>query len=177
LSVFEIILLVLTIFVGSTIVWSTLIVGISPMPSTKNARKAMIELSEKTGPGTIYELGSGWGNILIPLAKQYPERQIIGYELSILPWLTTRLLIKVMGLNNVHVYRKNFLNENLTAASVIMCYLVPEVMSKVEKKLNVEGGKIQYLISNNFALPSYDPIATIELNDLYRSPIYLYKIK
>ena len=98
------------------------------MPSSAVARKAMLALSCETGNGPIYELGSGWGNVLIALAKQFPNRQIVGYEISFLPWLISKLLIKILGLKNVHVYRKNFLNADLSEASVIVCYLFLEVM-------------------------------------------------
>ncbi|MFT7110294.1 MAG: hypothetical protein ACI843_001962 [Psychrobacter glaciei] len=174
---FEIILLVFTMIIGFSIVWSTLFLGISPMPSSSKARKAMLKLSENTGIGPVFELGSGWGNLLIPLAKKYPYRRIVGYELSILPWLTTVVAIKLLDLKNVEVYRKNFLTEDLTDASVILCYLFPAGMLNIENKLKIEPGKLQYLISNNFALPSHQPLQTIQLNDVYKSPVYFYNVK
>ncbi|MFT5117946.1 MAG: hypothetical protein ACI9NY_001479 [Kiritimatiellia bacterium] len=181
LSVFEIALLAFTMFTVLSIVWSTLISGISPMPSSKKARQAMLQLLCETGnragveAGPIFELGSGWGNLLIPLAKKYPQRKIIGYELSIMPWLTTVIVKHLFGLKNVQVYRKNFLHSDLTGASIILCYLFPKGMQKIESKISAQGGQLDYLISNNFSLPAHEPIKTIQLNDLYQSPIYLYQ--
>jgi len=189
LSVFEIIFLTITLVMGFSIVWSTLTLGISPMPSSKKARQAMLELSvvtsletgiestSQTQRGAIFELGSGWGSLLIPLAKMYPHRKIVGYELSILPWFTTVILIKVLGLKNVKVHHQNFLKADLSGASVAFCYLYPGGMKALEDKLKLEHGALEYLISNNFSLPSSKPIKTILLNDLYQSPIYLYKFK
>jgi predicted RNA methylase len=147
------------------------------MPSSKKARQAMLKLicETRTKTGPIFELGSGWGSLLIPLAKQYPQRKIIGYELSIMPWLTTVILKNLLGLNNIHVYRKNFLHSDLTSASVILCYLFPKGMKELDRKIKWQGGQLEYLISNNFALPSHQPIKTIQLNDLYQSPVYLYQ--
>jgi len=162
---------------GGSIVWYTLILGISPMPSTQKAQKAMLKLSGGTGTGPIFELGSGWGNILIPLAKQYPHRQIIGYELSFMPWLVTLIITKLLGLNNTKLLRKNFLQADLSSASVIVCYLFPGGMNTIEHKLKKECGNLEYLISNNFSLPSHNPVKTIQLDDLYQSPIYLYQFK
>jgi len=185
LSVFEIIFLTITLVIGFSIVWSTLTLGISPMPSSKKARQAMLELSNEIvidtsverERGAIFELGSGWGSLLIPLAKMYPQRKIVGYELSILPWFTSHLLIKLLGLKNVKVHRQNFLKADLSGASVIFCYLYPGGMKALEDKLKLEHGALEYLISNNFSLPSHKPIKTTLLNDLYQSPIYLYKFK
>ena len=139
MSTFELVVLCLTITIGLSIIWSTLVCGITPMPSSRKAREAMLELSENTGQGPIYELGSGWGNLLIPLAKKYPHRKVIGYELSLLPWLTTLVLSKTLGLNNITVYRKNFLKEDLSGASVIFCYLFSDVMEKLERKIDEEN--------------------------------------
>jgi predicted RNA methylase len=160
---------------GASIVWYTLILGISPMPSSKKARQAMIQLSCDTGTGPIFELGSGWGNLLIPLALEYPERKLVGYELSFLPWLTTRALKKLHGLDNIQIHRKNFLHADLSSASVICCYLVPSVMLQVENKCKAKNGKLEFLISNTFALPLHQAVTTLTLNDFYRSPVYLYK--
>jgi 16S rRNA A1518/A1519 N6-dimethyltransferase RsmA/KsgA/DIM1 with predicted DNA glycosylase/AP lyase activity len=156
------------------------------MPSSKKARQAMLQLvSEigtrtdtrtKTKAGPIFELGSGWGSLLIPLAKKYPQRTIIGYELSIMPWLTTVILKNLLGLKNIQVHRKNFLHSDLTSGSVILCYLFPKGMEELESKIKLQRGQLEYLISNNFALPSHQPIKTIQLNDLYQSPVYLYQL-
>ena len=130
-----------------------------------------------TDDGAIFELGSGWGNLLIPLAKKYPLREIVGYELSPVPWLTCVIIKKILALKNLQVHRKNFLTEDLSRASVILCYLFPGGMEVLESKLNTGDGKLEYLISNNFALPSYKPSKTIQINDFYKSPVYLYEFK
>ena len=179
LSFFEVALLALTVFTLISIVWSTLVSGISPMPSSQKARRAMLQLVSETGieagTGPIFELGSGWGNLLMPLAKKYPQRKVIGYELSIVPWLTTLLLKKLLGLKNIEVYRKNFLQADLTSTSIILCYLYPKGMQDLGSKIKSQRGQLKYLISNNLALPSHQPIKTIQLDDLYQSPVYLYK--
>ena len=165
-------------FTVVSIVWSTLISGISPMPSSKKAQLAMLQLIDETGTetGPIFELGSGWGNLLIPLAKKYAQRNIIGYELSIVPLLTTMILKKLLGLKNIQVYRKNFLHADLSSASVILCYLYPKGMIDLDRKISTPSSRLYYLISNNFSLPSHQPIKKIELNDLYKSPVYLYRL-
>ena len=193
MSVLEITLFVIIILIGLSIglsiVWSTLTLGISPMPSSKQARQVMLMLLDETlitasaatpkkkEAGPIYELGSGWGGLLISLAEKYPQRNIIAYELSIMPWLTTIIRLKVLGLKNVTVHRQNFLNADLTDAAVILCYLFPRGMNALEAKikLSAENTRLEYLISNNFSLLSHQAIKTIQLNDLYKSPVYLYQ--
>ncbi len=146
------------------------------MPSSAKAYNAMMKLTEETGNGTIVDLGSGWGNFVIPMAKKYPQRQVVGYELSLLPWLFSRVVKKALGLKNLTLHRQDFYQANLTEASVLVCYLFPKAMEKIKDKLLNEQQRIDFLISNNFALPSSKPDKVIKLDDFYRSPVYLYKM-
>ena len=146
------------------------------MPSSTKAHLAMMALISETGTATIIDLGSGWGNFVIRIANSYPQRQIVGYELSFLPWLTSKCLKKLLGLQNLTLHRKNFYLADLSKASVLICYLFPEAMEKISYKLQIEKTDVNYLISNNFALPTWQAYKTIRLNDFYKSPVYLYKI-
>ena len=136
----------------------------------------MVKHIEETGSGTIIDLGSGWGNFVIPIAKRYPQRQIVGYEISLLPYFTSTLIKHILGLKNLTLYRQNFLKANLSTASVLVCYLFPETMDKIKNKLLLEKPGVEFLISNNFALPSHQFDKVIQLNDFYKSPVYLYKL-
>lgn len=145
------------------------------MPSSKKAYQAIITLIDNTGTGAIIDLGSGWGNLVIRIAKSNPQRQVIGYELSLLPWLTSIAVKKILGLKNLSLYRQNFYHVKLPNASVLVCYLYPEAMEKINHKLHLEQPNINFIISNNFALPSQQADKIVTLNDFYKSPIYLYK--
>jgi len=176
LPVFESVLIAAVFFVGASIIFSTLKIGISPMPSSKKAYQAIIALADETGSGPIYDLGSGWGSLVIRLAREYPDRQIVGYELSLFPWLITKIVKRILGLSNLVVHREDFLKADLSGASVITCYLFPVAMAEIERKLKREKGKLGFVISNNFALPSYQASRVVQLNDFYQSPVYLYHI-
>jgi hypothetical protein len=57
-----------------------------------------------------------------------------------------------------------------------MCYLYPAVMEGIKEKLSQEGADALFLISHNFALNSQSALKVIQLNDFYRSPVYLYQL-
>lgn len=193
---FILIVLIVTI----SIIYSSLRFGISPMPSSRKAYNAVFQLIDAitndstfglkpdlapnasfppsfdfTDSGPIIDLGSGWGNLVLRIAKRYPNKEVIGYEMSILPWLTSVLLKKAFGLNNLTLHRQDFYNVKFPAKSVLVCYLFPEAMAKISTKLRGQS-EVSFLISNNFALPDFQPCKTIQLNDFYKSPIYLYKL-
>jgi hypothetical protein len=133
-------------------------------------------LAGETGTGPLIDLGSGWGSFVIRAAKRNPHRQIIGYELSILPWLTSAILKKLLKLKNLTLHRQNFFKAQLPSESVLICYLYPEAMSKIQNQLMLKQPNIRFIISNNFALPSSKPYKLIKLDDFYKSPVYLYKM-
>ena len=173
--VLELIVIGVALVVAVSIVWYTLKLGISPMPSAESARAEILQLIDLAEDGPIIDLGSGWGNLLIPLARQYPERSIVGYELSPVPWLFSVFLKRVLGLKNLHVLRRDFLHEDLSHAAVLICYLHPEGMQGIASKLHTDHHCAGCLISHNFALPSFEPEKVIKANDLFRSPIYVYR--
>jgi len=159
---------------GLSIAWFTLHTGISPMPSSTKARRAILKASEQAGEGSIIDLGSGWGTLLFALARKYPERPVIGYELSWLPWIFSIISKTIFGLHNVKILRQSFLTADLTAASLLVCYLFPKGMLDLQQKLCHGQHPDTLLISSTFALPDREPTQTIRLKDLYNTPIYIY---
>ncbi len=157
-----------------SIVWSTLRLGISPMPSSAKARHVMLVEGERAREGTIVDLGSGWGTLAMAFARQYPNRQVVGYELSFFPWFISIVLKHILVLDNLVFYRRNFLQTDLNGAAIILCYLHPEGMTAMKDKLSkaVMGGAV--VISNTFALPDFPAAKVVRLDDFYLTPIYVY---
>lgn len=157
-----------------SIVWSTVTTGIPPMISTNKARDAMLA-AIPAGKGAIVDLGSGWGTLVIGAAKRQPNRQVIGYELSYFPWLVSVVCKRLFKLHNLKIYRQDFRAADLNNAAVVCCYLMPKGMQALAEKLSTEQPKNLYVVSNTFGLPGQQAVETWRLNDLYRSPIYLYQ--
>ncbi len=182
--VVEFTLIVLAVLAAISIVITSAITGISPMPSSKKAREVVFRLVETIGDSasamTIVDLGSGWGSLVIRLAKAYPDRQVVGYELSPIPWLVSLCIARCLGLNNLVLKRRDYLEVDFPVDSILICYLYPEGMKAIGDKLLSMSTDSEtanrYLISNNFALSSHTPQETIQLDDFYLSPIYLYRL-
>ena len=175
--VLEIALLAAILLVGTSIVWSTCRVGISPMPSSGKARDAIFKMMDDAPAGSVYDLGSGWGGLVIPLAKKYPDREIVGYEVSFVPWLVSVCFKTLFRLDNLEVRRKNFLQADLSGADVLVCYLHTDGMRELAQKLAAERDSGGVLISNNFALPTCRPETAMQINDFYKSPVYRYRLQ
>ncbi|HEV8053089.1 MAG TPA: SAM-dependent methyltransferase [Parachlamydiaceae bacterium] len=173
----KIILLILPLIaiLLSLVAW-TIINGISPMPTSAKAKSCMLSLLPPEFHGKIYELGSGWGTLLFPIARRYPDSQIIGFETSHIPFWFSSLCLKVTKCSNVKLYRKDFFSVDLSDASLVVCYLYPGAMKKLKSKFESELQPGTYVISNTFAVPGWIPEKKMDAGDLYHNNIYLYRI-
>ena len=172
--IFEIVLIACILVAGMLIVLTSMKTGISPSPSSRKTVRAMMAAMEDSGTGPIVDLGSGWGTLVIAFAGKYPQRQVIGYELSLVPWLFSSIRKSVSRLNNLTLYRKDFRNADLSYASVLTCYLFPGGMVSLKEKLERDKITEVLIVSSTFALPSSEPTRVILVKDMYRTPIYLY---
>ena len=173
--IIETILIACLLVAGISIVLATMKTGISPSPSSGRTVRAIVAAVEKTGAGPMVDLGSGWGTLVTALAKRYPDRQVIGYELSFVPWLFSSIRKSLSGLDNLTFYRRDFLNADLPDASVLTCYLFPGGMVSLEEKLERDNIRDVLIVSSTFALPSSEPVKVIRVKDMYSTPVYLYR--
>ena len=166
----SILLVMLSILVG------VLRTGISPMPSSRQAVRQVLTFLASPRSGAIYELGAAWGSLAIPLAKAYPNRRIIAYELSTIPWLFLWLRVRLFRINNIEVVRRDFFRDDLGKAAVIVCYLYPGSMVRLSTKLQEELTPGTVVVSNTFALPGWTPEQTSQLRDMYKTKIYRFVV-
>jgi hypothetical protein len=158
----------------SIVLWS-MKNGISPMPTTNKTKEALYSLLPYLDEGIVYELGSGWGSLLISLAKFYPNCSVVGYETSPIPYYVSTFIVWAIRLNNIDLHKKDFFAIPLSEASIVVCYLYPGAMSKLKLKFEKELRPGTLIISNTFAIPGWTPAAIAESKDLYRTKVYLYK--
>jgi len=144
------------------------------MPSSAKVYKTILKHAEVKGEGSIIDLGSGWGTLAIAFARKYPHKQVIGYELSLLPWLFSITRKKLLGLNNLHIYRRDFFNVDLNSADLLVCYLFPKGMKKLKQKLDTDNNHVN-IVSNTFALPNSKESMIIKLDDAFYTPIFFYR--
>jgi hypothetical protein len=158
-----------------SIVFYSLFLGISPMPSSKKAKKTILRLLPKNiEKGAIYELGSGWGNLAFSLARQYPHLQVIALELSPIPYLVSRIGQLILQRRNLTLLCKNFYGHDFSDAALIVCYLYPGAMKRLGPKLQKELPKPCTVISNTFALTGWEG-SLFFVDDLSATRIYRYE--
>lgn len=144
------------------------------MPISRKGKKQLIQSLPLIENGPIFELGSGWGGLAFTLAKRYSNHKVYAYELSIVPWLISRIRQLFIYTPNLKIHRKDFFKVPLQGSSLIVCYLFPGGMNKLEKKFDNELHNA-WVVSYVFSLPSWQSETIVEVKDLLSSKIYLYK--
>lgn len=145
------------------------------MPTNRKAKKALLALIPPLKEGIIFELGSGFGTLAIPLARQFPDKLCIAYEISPFPYFYSLILSKILKINNLKIYRRDYLKCSLEEASLCVCYLCPRAMDLLQKKFEKELSSQTVVISNTFSLPQWRAEKVVSVSDLYHSKIFLYR--
>lgn len=173
--VFYLTLLSISLWAVASILYWSIVNGITPTPSSRRARMLMIANLPLTEQGPIYELGCGFGSLLFPLAKKLPDHQIIGYETSTIPFLICKLRSIFTPNSNLKILKYDFFNEDFRSVSLVICYLYPAAMQRLKSKFEQELPQGCWVVSNTFAIPGWIPHKIIQAKDLYNSKIYIYK--
>jgi hypothetical protein len=114
-----------------------LITGVPPMSSGASEAADVVALLKQASlpnHAIVYELGSGWGSLVIALATAFPDAQIRGIETSPLPYWVARFRTRKMS--NVVLKRANFHDCDLRDAHAVTCYLMIKPMPKLAALLD-----------------------------------------
>lgn len=142
------------------------------MPTLPKVKRALLEALPEQMEGDVIELGSGWGTLTKPLAVKYPKCRVVGYEISPVPYLYSKLFCRK---DNLEVFRRNFFSVDFTDVKLAVCYLYPGAMEKLKSKFECELARGAIVVSHTFAVPGWTAVKTITVSDMYRTKIYVYE--
>jgi len=122
----------------------------------------------KVGPGdNVYDLGCGDGRIIVTAARRYGAKAV-GIELDPLRFLWCQILITVLGLRDrVRIVYGDFFKQDLSAASVVTCYLLTVTNKKLEGKFKSELNPDTRVVSNYFIFPGLQLVSEDKQEKLY----------
>lgn len=134
----------------------------------------MVEVADIKKNDHVYDIGAGDGRLLAAAWQKQPTIAAIGFEFvpTVWMWGKIRLWWQKVG---VKLLWRNAHYQDLSEADVLFTYLLPPVMKEFEQKFVAELKPGSRVVSNAFALPSYNPTATKHVQKGKRKvPIYLY---
>jgi hypothetical protein len=130
-------LLAVILALGLSLLLFQAITGVPPVSARRAEAANVIALLKQAGlpeRAILYDLGSGWGSLVLALARAFPQARIVGIELSPLPHWIAR--VRTRGLANVRMIRSNFYDHELQEADAITCYLMMKPMPRLARFLD-----------------------------------------
>ncbi len=134
------------------------------VPTPEDVVDAMLEVAHVTGNDIVYDLGSGDGRIPITAARKYGAR---GVGIDIDPQRIQEANANAQAAGVTHKVR--FFNQDLFAtdiseASVVTLYLLPELNLKLMPKLLKELKPGTRVVSHAFDMGDWKPEQTLDVN-------------
>jgi len=118
----------------------------------------MMEMAEVGPEDVVYDLGCGDGRVVLAAAMRY-RACAVGIEIDPLRYIWCQFLITILGQRKrVRIIFGNLFNKDLSEANVVMCYLMPDALTKLEKKFRQELRSGTRVVSNRFTFPTLDKV-------------------
>lgn len=117
----------------------------------------MLAMAEVTEDDVVYDLGSGDGRMIITAAQQHGAR---GVGIEIVPELVeqSRSYARLAGVaDRVDFYRANLFDTDLSEATVLSIYLLPDVIEKLLPKIRREMDPGDRIVSHNYGDKLWTP--------------------
>lgn len=163
-TMLALIVLIVAIY-GVSQLWS-IVSGAQLVTTPPAAIKQLVTLVPK---GVFVELGSGLGAVSRAVGRR-PHTSAIGIDISPL-WV---FVARVLGRRSRATFRVgNIYTTNLQDADSVYCYLLPEMLTRLESKFEQEMKVGSRVITYAFPLPNRTPTTTIE-RTAEHGPLFLY---
>lgn len=135
------------------------------VPTPPDVVERMLQLGEVTSQDTVYDLGCGDGRIIIAAAKTYGAR---GVGVDIEPYRIAESQSNAQAARVEHLVtfkHQDAMTVDLSAATVVMIYLVHWSTEKLLPIIAKKSGAGTRIISHNFGMADWTPIRTEKFLD------------
>lgn len=123
-------------------------------------------------PGLRFiDLGCGLGGMLAGLAARRQDLQLFGVEVAPFNWLVSRLRLR----GDAEIRLADLWAQDLSGYDVVYAYLSPAPMRRLWGKVEREMRSGSLFISNSFAVPGVTPDECVDLHDLSRSRLLIWR--
>jgi cyclopropane fatty-acyl-phospholipid synthase-like methyltransferase len=143
------------------------------VPTGQKTVEKMLELAEIKKGDVLYDLGSGDGRIVITAAKKYGIKAV-GFEIDPELIKQSRERIRKEKLEKLaEIREQDILTVDLSPATVVTMYLLPEVNIKLRPKIQSQLKPGSRVVSHDFDMDDWQPEKTVNLDN---DTIYLWRI-
>ncbi|PSN88233.1 hypothetical protein B9Q00_06320 [Candidatus Marsarchaeota G1 archaeon OSP_C] len=147
------------------------------VPSPYAVVRKMLELASPVSGESVYDLGAGDGRILLEAVRRY-DVKAVGFEHN--PKrvrLATTNLERARVLDKAKVFKEDLFKADLTQASVVTLYLLPEMNRALLPKLLTELKPGSRIVCHDFPIPRLSPkrVEKVHLTSRVHY-VYLYEL-
>ena len=130
---------------------------------------------EKAPAGkTLVDLGSGWGTLLLPLAKRFPQHKFVGVERAFTPYHVS--CVRGRGLSNLEFIKGDLFDYHLGKIDVAISFLIGFIMPAITQKFKDELPKGAIVYAPRFPLADIKPDRVVDLGNKMET-FFVYQIK
>ena len=149
------------------------------VPTPQEVVDRMLELAEVKKDDVVYDLGSGDGRIVITAAKKYGIRAI-GFEIDPERIKESTENIKKAGVGHlVEIRQQDIRTVDLSAASVLTMYLLPEVNLLIRPNIWKQMKPGSRVVSHDFDMGDWKPLKKENMKDSssWDHTLYLWHVQ
>ncbi|MBD2433498.1 MULTISPECIES: methyltransferase domain-containing protein [Fischerella] len=142
------------------------------VPTPQRVVNTMLELAKVNSNDVVYDLGSGDGRIPITAVQKYNARRAVGVEIN--PRLVQQSrnnAQKAEVSDRVEFRQQDLFQTNLTDATVVTLYLLPDINLKLRPKLLKELKPGTRIVSHRFNMGKWKPQQVAQVDNKY---VYLW---
>lgn len=156
----------LIVILGITMIWP-IVIGSVWLPTRIKTVRRMLEMAEVGPADTVYDLGSGYGRVVLEAAGRYGANAV-GIEAEPSRMLLSRLMITLLGFRSkVKIIWGNFFHQRIGEATVVTLYLLQETNKKLIPKLLRELKPGTRVVSHVWTFEGWVPIKADTKADVY----------
>jgi predicted O-methyltransferase YrrM len=144
------------------------------VPTPKEVVDRMLQLANVTGDDTLYDLGSGDGRIVITAAQRYGTRAT-GIDIN--PELVQQSQANAQAANvadRVEFVQQDLFQTDLSKATVVTLYLLPDINLKLRPKLLRELKPGTRIVSHDFNMGEWEPEQVVQVQTPNRQHTIYY---
>ena len=168
-------LALVTIAALSLFVW-VFRLRVPPMPSSSKMRDALVaEVARHPHRRRVVDLGAGWGGLAAAIARAHPDREVLGFEISLIPFLVSLLRLTFAGgPKNLRFQRVDFRRFSPEDQTLYLAYLSPIAMEQLRRRFEERRPENSALVSPLFGVRRWTAARRNVVNDLHRTAVYVY---
>jgi tRNA G37 N-methylase Trm5 len=149
------------------------------VPTPQEVVDRMLELAQVKAGDVVYDLGSGDGRIVVTAAKKYGVKAI-GFEIDPQRIKESQENIKKAGVENlVEIRQQDIRTVDLSPASVLTMYLLPEVNLMIRPNIWKQMKAGSRVVSHDFDMGDWKPLKTEHIKDgsTWDHTLYLWHVE